>query len=294
MARIADKHGLTNRYREAGSKRLVKRGRPRKYLFGSPKTTHKTSSKKSTFSGISNISDYEMTPKDTRIGCLTIIGIIVVIVLLIVGISRCSTSNKKYVDYDVLTQAEHPILYDGYDAVRDFYRGYENVSVGSYQSHKDVEKPVITALSYLEYDRIYLITLNLNHLDRTFTLDEAIDIAVEYIPVDMIVKHFEFEKAIYKTKADGNLQYECYYIQREKGVEKPGFYFDGTNWVKLKNGFSIIIEETHEGGYIVSIGDDWYDYKYNAWTIGWNETMEKEKATHLDWNFTLEDWLVSK
>ena len=79
-----------------------------------------------------------------------------------------------------------------------------------------------------------------------------------------------------------------------KGVEKPGYYFDGTNWIKLQNGFSIVIEETHEGGYIVSIGDDWYDSKYNALTIGWNETIKKEKATHLDWDFTLEDWLVSK
>ena len=38
MARIADKYGLTNRYRSTG-KRVVKRGRPRKYLFGSPKRT---------------------------------------------------------------------------------------------------------------------------------------------------------------------------------------------------------------------------------------------------------------
>ena len=36
MARIADKHGLTNPYRIKGHKRHLKRGRPRKYLFGSP------------------------------------------------------------------------------------------------------------------------------------------------------------------------------------------------------------------------------------------------------------------
>ena len=35
MARISDKHGLTNKYREKGHKRLVKRGRPRTSLFGS-------------------------------------------------------------------------------------------------------------------------------------------------------------------------------------------------------------------------------------------------------------------
>ena len=42
MARIADKHGLTNKYRSSGTKRVVKRGRPRKYLFGSPKRSSPT------------------------------------------------------------------------------------------------------------------------------------------------------------------------------------------------------------------------------------------------------------
>jgi len=38
MARIADKHGLTNKYRPSGmGKRVVRRGRSRKYLFGSPR-----------------------------------------------------------------------------------------------------------------------------------------------------------------------------------------------------------------------------------------------------------------
>lgn len=38
MSRIADKHGLTNKYRQVGmGKRVVRRGRPRKYLLGPPK-----------------------------------------------------------------------------------------------------------------------------------------------------------------------------------------------------------------------------------------------------------------
>lgn len=43
MSRIADKHGLTNKYRQAGmGKRLVRRGRPRKYLFGPPKRSKRS------------------------------------------------------------------------------------------------------------------------------------------------------------------------------------------------------------------------------------------------------------
>ena len=38
MSRIADKHGITNKYREVGiGKRVVKRGRARTTIFGSSK-----------------------------------------------------------------------------------------------------------------------------------------------------------------------------------------------------------------------------------------------------------------
>lgn len=43
MARIADKHGLTNPYREKGHKRHVKRGRPKKLLFKCSKKSRRIS-----------------------------------------------------------------------------------------------------------------------------------------------------------------------------------------------------------------------------------------------------------
>ena len=47
MARIADKHGLTNKYRPIGmGKRVVRRGRPRKYLFGPPSRRRRRITKK--------------------------------------------------------------------------------------------------------------------------------------------------------------------------------------------------------------------------------------------------------
>ena len=288
MARIADKHGLTNKYREPGRKRVVKRGRPRKYLTGSKGRRYKSGREATSF-------PVETTTNDTKLGCATIVILIILFGMLIVGVSSCGSndSSKKYVDYDFLTQSEHPILYDEYDAVVDYYKGYENTSVGSYQSHKTVEKPVITALSYLSYDRIYLITINLNNLEQKFTFDEAIDIALDYIPVDMILENYEFQKAIYKTKADGKTQYECYYSLKEN-QETPGYYYEGDTWIKLQSGFSLVIEETVDDTYIVRIGDDRYDFVYSAMTIGWEETMKEERETHQDWDFTIEGYLMSK
>lgn len=289
MARIADKHGLTNKYREPGMKRVVKRGRPRKYITSSRR--HYKSNRKATRTPAAT------TANDVKLGCATTTILILLLSLLIVGISSCNSNshndNKKYVDYNFLIQPGHPVLYDEYDAVVEFYKGYENTSIGSYQSHKKVEKPVITALSYLSYDRIYLITLNLNNLEQKFSFNEAIDIALDYIPIDFILENFVFEKAIYKTKEDGKTQFECYYALKDD-LETPGYYYEGDNWIKLQSGFSLVIEETVDDTYIVRIGDDRYDFVYSAMTIGWEETMKAERATHKDWDFTIEGYLSTQ
>ena len=90
MARIADKHGLTNVYRPYGSKRLVKRGRPRKYLFGAPSRKRRTYSSNSYKRRTSyNTSNIEV---DTS-GCATAVLIPFFVILLIsfslIPIFRC-------------------------------------------------------------------------------------------------------------------------------------------------------------------------------------------------------------
>ena len=80
LARIADKHGFTNRYRKAGSfKRNVKRGRPRKYLFGAP--SKKRSGNSKTMKDINYKYTSETTPMSpTKCGCL--VSLVVVILLI--------------------------------------------------------------------------------------------------------------------------------------------------------------------------------------------------------------------
>lgn len=90
MARIADKHGLTNRYRPSGSgKRLVRRGRSKKYLFGAPKrkyTRKTTYTSKSNYAYASNNTDFDAQDA----GCFAVVGgIIGIIILAVVPIFRC-------------------------------------------------------------------------------------------------------------------------------------------------------------------------------------------------------------
>lgn len=91
MSKIADKHGLTNKYRS--SKRNVKRGRPRKYLFGPPSRKRKTN-KKTSYKWIEE--DYSCVPEsvdtDTS-GCavpvfLVFLGIVAIMFLFMV-VFRC-------------------------------------------------------------------------------------------------------------------------------------------------------------------------------------------------------------
>jgi hypothetical protein len=83
MARIADKHGLTNKYRPVGSgKRVVKRGRPRKYLFGPP--SKKRKSYKCTGYRRSTTRYNPNTNVDVNTKELAFIGSIVVLIIFLI------------------------------------------------------------------------------------------------------------------------------------------------------------------------------------------------------------------
>lgn len=286
MSKIADKHGLTNKYRPVGSKRVVKRGRPRKYLLGYRKPRS---------SRTSNTYGNATAMPEVSTGSVVFMVSLIVLLAVIVVSSTQNNSTAESIGYIELVQEGHPILYDDYDLVKDYYKEYENVSVGSFQVHPEVDKPVVTALTYLNYDTIYLITLNLNNIDRVFSLKEAINIALDYIPAEIILECFDFEKSIYKCNTDGTKQYECYYTQKETGVEEPGYYIKDDLWIKLQYGFSLVIKETINGSYIIEIGDDWYDNVYDPKPIGGGAgPSEEEMASHINWDFSLEKYILSQ
>lgn len=88
MARIADKHGLTNKYRPIGQgKRVVKRGRPRKYLFGPPSRRRSRMIKKEYLLSLQN-SKYALW-------CLVASLILIVIFALASGASSAGSTSTK-------------------------------------------------------------------------------------------------------------------------------------------------------------------------------------------------------
>ena len=91
MARIADKHGLTNAYRQVGTgKRVVKRGRPKKYLLG--KSSKRKANYRSSYSSIKNIYTINEMDIDTNKQTTVIISIFFIILLImfsLIPIFRC-------------------------------------------------------------------------------------------------------------------------------------------------------------------------------------------------------------
>lgn len=88
MSRIADKHGLTNKYREPGMKRVVKRGRPRKYLLNSDRKRSSTRKK------VANKPiNQEINPRDAKLGFAVISFVIILIIIAIVALSSRSNNN---------------------------------------------------------------------------------------------------------------------------------------------------------------------------------------------------------
>ena len=94
MARIADKHGLTNKYRPIGSgKRVVRRGRPRKYLFGPPsrkRKTYKSSTYRSSgYKGTNNYANMDINTSGCTSAALIPFFVILLIMFSLIPIFRC-------------------------------------------------------------------------------------------------------------------------------------------------------------------------------------------------------------
>ena len=101
MAKIADKHGLTNKYRPIGlGKRVVKRGRPRKYLFGSPSRKRKvdknSTHQKILYKGINDDANMNVG----TIGCANV-ALLLLVILVVFAFIKCTSSK--------LTQSITPI-----------------------------------------------------------------------------------------------------------------------------------------------------------------------------------------
>ena len=220
----------------------------------------------------------------------SVLAVILSLCLLIAILVNITSSPKKTtISYNRIISAGHPRVFDTFDSVKGYYDSFSNVSVGSFQSHPKIKNPVITALSYLDYDYIYLYTIDFSSLDNSpeMTLNDAIKIALDYIPIDIVLSVYDFEKAIYKKLDDGSVSYECYYTEKDTNTY-PNYYTSGKRSIPMQHGFSLIIKESTTHKYTIDLGDDWYSNKYDTDPVIGKGTTQEELQSHKKWNFNLE------
>lgn len=293
MARRASKYGkgFYSNYSVGGrplAKPYKKKGRHPKLWSSSGSSRKRSYTSHSDY----NNADMEM-PKIPRKAVIVILVIVLCLAtaLLVKTLwgDNVSEAQSHEITYADLTSAGHPKVFDEYDSVKQYYHDYTNAGVGSYQVPPDNENPVITAMTYLQYDYIYLFNIYLSNLGDApvMTLEDAITIAKDYIPIEIVLEIFDFEKAIYKELDDGGISYECYYYEKD-GSPYPNSYQTSEGYIPMKHGFSLIITEHPSGDYTISIGDDWYANKYDPNPVGRIGASEEELASHIEWDFRLD------
>lgn len=293
MARIADKHGLTNLYRENGHKRVVKRGRPRTRLFSTPKMSRRRRSY--TYNKTYNTP---VTPIDKKTGMGCLLATIIFVILIIAIIVLVSKTSKKQplevnlITLDVLCATDHPMLFDDYNIIKEYYTEYDNflVEYPSASSKANIDNIVLRIYKTSVHDTIREITFNFSALsaDEKSKLDfeKAVEIVLDYIPVDLILKYFVFDKAIQVERED-HISYELYYRKNEN--VQNNMTSEEYSQLHDQHGFSIVIKEYYDGNYLVEIDSLWYEYVYDtdpAWGVA---TSEEEIARHQDWDCSLEE-----
>lgn len=112
MSKIADKHGLTNKYRPVGmGKRVVKRGRPRKHLLGLPlkKNKHYKTPKNNSIFGedidTQQLDVLNENPRITKLVVLLFMVIIIGIILVVCSLPKSST-NKMPIEFNISQYSE--------------------------------------------------------------------------------------------------------------------------------------------------------------------------------------------
>lgn len=289
MARIADKHGLTNRYREGGSKRLVKRGRPRTTILGT--TRRKSTSRRSYATAPAQNIPVKKVGSGYLAAVIAVIAIIILVIVVASNVNKKPAEEKQLISLETLCATDHPMLFDEHTTIKEYYKSFANFCVNSPGNNGKTDDAVLVAHKSHNNDNIRKLTFNFSALSneekRELTLNKVLNISLNYVPIDLILEYFIFDKAIQASR-DGYTSYELYYRENEEAKNN----MTGEVYGKLRDqhGFSVVVKEYDNGNYIVELDSLWYDFAYDTNPIVGQPVSEEELATHQEWAFSLKEY----
>ena len=130
-----------------------------------------------------------------------------------------STEEIKDISaYELVTMEGHPVLYDYLSAAHTFWDDYadERIDFGDDVFYKpETGKTVLSIETYLSLERTldeHMIRKFNIYFDKEVSLNEGLDIAKSYVPIDIMKKWYMLEES------------KCYYFQESNSYEYLLFY----------------------------------------------------------------------
>lgn len=219
---------------------------------------------------------------------ISIFGLIIVVVAI--GIAHSNYNDKINdmgpVTLSVLQAEDHPMLYDLYDDVKEYYEHYHNIELRGSLDNSD-EPNILYFASTHAYNYIYTIEIyfeNLSETERKYLdFNEVLQISSSYVPKEL-GQYYDFIIAAQYDSIPNQYNpeshvYVCYYTLNELGKEENrnnGKNYENhlTFQIADQNGLYYAIINGYWGGY-----DDYFQ-KYDKAFL--------ERVTNLqDWDWRL-------
>ncbi len=220
---------------------------------------------------------------------LTIFAIFFGLIIIgAIGMSSINSNYENYTDKQIVNLESHPKIFSNFEEAVSFYKTVDRKKVKVSKSHvyyEDDEKHLI----YMEIDtnnigliddiRIYL---NTSSEYTGIDLNDAIKIAIDYLPIDTINTYYDFYDSFKDIKQNSDTALTAYYYHWK--INENGIDYAKNNGTHLSNeiGFKIFYNETNKtcriyiGSTAISIDEHvrYLDKKCEDWNININDYIE--------------------
>lgn len=291
MGRIANKKTgkLNKAYRDPSMYHNVRSGRKTSLL----KTTTKKKNNSAKSYVTNNVEIQNVSPKEMKFGCLTIIillALIVAFISLLINADKKREASMVSISLEELQSSNHPKAADEKDSIKAYYNGVKGVE---FDHLSDFEYEYEGALvwyysSQYEDNSLNDILIDFSKLSEKdqeqLTFEKVLDVAMSFVPVAEILEYYTFDKAIYVERED-HIAHELYYKENEEKVANmPTKYYQN-------HGFSVVIKEYNDGKFTAAIETSWYDYEYDRDSVFNSHITQEELDAHQKWDFSLENYI---
>lgn len=214
-----------------------------------------------------------------------IIGWIAIIIICLVLLSRCSKSGKDKKeaenteaateistevenntteiienDKDIILRADHPKYYGETELAHDVWNNIDKDKIHFADSEESItNKTIISMEGEPEFEKnaiIRNVTLYLDHSEdlKDVNLDDALKIAKDYLPDDIINQYYEYIISEKIIPDDGNSS-DTYYVITY-GFNKEGIEAYNSGQISYDGSIDVILEESKDSNTINQITID--------------------------------------